>query len=296
VSRRCAGFTLAELLVAGVVGGVVSTAAVVTAVRVRQSAAAVAGRALARAQLAQAAAVLAHELRGAALAAGPDDGADLREATDTAVEVRTVVGGAVACAVLPSAAGGSVVELAGAGAGVGWWSTLPRVGDVALVHDAGDPSDGDGTWRERVVVAADVAGCVAGPFDALRAPGEPRWRLTLAAPALPASVRTGAPVRVVRRRRYTLYRGGDGLWAFGMRDWDAGGPSGVQPVAGPFAPPADGGMRVVVRDRAGAAVAPGAPDAAEVEVRFVAGGWRRDALPGDSARVRVRPAGAGWAP
>ena len=297
VPRVRRGVTLAELLVAVVVGGVVSTAAVVVGVRVRRASAAETARALARGQLAQGAAVLAYDLRSAALAAGVADSGDLLEASDSAVDVRAAVGGSVACAV-STAGGGSAVELAAGGAGVGWWGAAPRAGDVALVHDAGAlPSDGDDVWRERGVVAADAGTgvCVAGPFAASGTGGGPRWRLTLAAPALPATVTAGAPVRVLRRRRYTLYRGGDGAWALGMREWDAGGPQGVQPLAGPFEPVGSGGMRVVVRDSAGAAVAPGAAGAAEVEVRLLAAaragaGWR------DSVRVRVRPAGGGWAP
>jgi type II secretory pathway pseudopilin PulG len=287
------GATLAELLVAAAVGGVVSTAAVVALVRVRRSAAVETERALARAQLAQAAGVLAHELRGAALAPGADDGGDLLEARDTAVDVRAAVGGSVACAAGADGAG-SWVALAPAGPGAGWWAAAPRAGDAALVHDPGAlPGAADDAWRERAVLAADAGGawCAGGPYAALGA--GPAWRLALAAPALPATAAAGAPVRVVRRRRYALYRGGDGLWALGVREWDAGGPQGVQPLAGPFEPPEAGGMRAAVRDSAGAVVAPDAPGAAEVEVRLLAVRRRLGAAWRDSAGVRVRPAGAG---
>jgi hypothetical protein len=109
-------------------------------------------------------------------------------------------------------------------------------------------------------------------------------------------VGAGAPVRVLRRRRYTLYQGGDQRWVVGVREWDAAGPQGVQPLAGPFEPAAAGGMRVTVRDGAGAVVPAGAAGAAEVEVRLLAVRRRLGAAWPDSARVRVRPAGAGWAP
>lgn len=291
--------TLAELLVAAVVGGVVSTAAVVTAVRVRRASAVESERALARAQLAQAAAVLSMELRGVAPGAGAGDGGDLAEASDSAVDVRAVVGGSVACAV-GTAGGGSSVDLAAGTMGVGWWSAPPRAGDVALVHDPGAlPGASDDAWHERAVTGATSGAgvCAAGAFAAFGAGDETRWRLVLAGPALPPTVVVGAPVRVVRRRRYTLYRAGDGRWYVGMREWDGTTPSGVQPLAGPFDALGDGGMRVVARDAGGAVLAPGSPGAAaEVEVRLVAtrrwlgAAWR------DSVRVLVRPAGGGGAP
>jgi hypothetical protein len=295
------GVTLAELLVAAAVGGLVSTAAVASAVRVRRAAAVGNARVLAAAQLAQAAAVLAHELRGAAPSVGPDDGADLLEASDSAVDVRATLGASVACAVAPasggSAVGASAVDLAPPAAGLAWWHAAPRAGDVALVHDPGAlPGAADDVWRERAVVAADAGAgvCAAGPFAAAAPPTAARWRLALAGPALPATVAAGAPVRVVRRRRYVLYRGGDGLWALGLREWDGAALQAVQPIAGPFEPPARGGMRAEARDSAGAVVAAGGPGVTRVDVRLTAARrvlhvWR------DSVRVRVRP-GGGWAP
>jgi len=290
--------TLAELLVAAVVGGVVSTAAVVTAVRVRRASAVEGERALARAQLAQAAAVLAAELRGVAPGPGSADGGDLAEASDSAVDVRAGVGASVAC-VVTATGGGSSVDLAAGGVGVGWWSAPPRAGDVALVHDPSAlPGAADDVWHERTVAAATTGAgvCTTGAFAPLGAGAGTRWRLALAGAALPSTVGAGAPVRVLRRRRYALYRAGDGLWYLGMREWDGAGPSGVQPLAGPFDALVAGGMRVVARDAAGAVVAPGSPAAvAEVEVRLVATRRRLGAAWRDSVRVVVRPVGGGGA-
>jgi hypothetical protein len=298
-----AGLTIAELLVAAAVGGVVSTGAVLAVVRVGRASALDAERAQARAQLAQAAAVLAHELGAAALDAGgadgTADGGDVAEASDSAVEVRALVGGSVVCAVGGAAGGASAVELAPEAAGVAWWAAAPRAGDVALVHDPGAlPGRADDAWRERAVVdvTSGAAVCGAGPFAAYGAGGGARWRLALAAPALPATVGAGAPVRVLRRRRYALYRAGDQRWYLGAREWDADGPQGVQPLAGPFAPPEAAGMRVTVRDTAGAAVGLRGAGAAEVEVRLLALRQHLGVAWRDSVGVRVRPAGGGWAP
>lgn len=311
-ARRRRGYTLVELLVAAVVGGLVSTAAVVAGARVRRAAAEQAERAQGRAQLAQAAAVLAAELSGAAT--GPSvDGADLAEASDSAVEVRASVGGGVACAVAAGAGGGTVVDVAAGGAGVGWWGASPGAADVVLVHDPGaDPGPADDAWqaREAVAAASGTGVCAGSSFAAAPPPfaaappgagapaGGASWRLTLAAPALSATVGVGAPVRVLRRRRYALYRAGDGLWYLGMREWDVGGWQGVQPLAGPFDALGDDGMRVVVRDRLGAVRAAGAavPAGAQVEVRLRASRRRGRAAWRDSARVVVRTVGDGGAP
>lgn len=299
-ARRRRGYTLAELLVGAVVGGLVSTAAVVTGARVRRAAGAQMARAQARAQLAQAAAVLAAELGGVATGGAPE-GADLAEASDSAIEVRATVGGGVACAVGVGAGGGSVLDVAAFGAGVGWWATAPGAADVVLVHDPGAaPGAVDDVWQARAATGATTGAgvCAGSPFGGGGAGGAPAWRLVLAPPAVPATVAVGAPVRVLRRRRYALYRAGDGLWYLGMREWEAGGWQGVQPLAGPFDALGDGGMRVVVRDRAGVVRVAGAPmpSGAEVEVRirasrrWAAVAWR------DSARVVVRTVGDGGAP
>lgn len=293
--HRPAGTTLVELLVATTLAGVLSGAAVVAVVRVRRTAADQTERALARAQLVQAAAVLAHELRAAVHTPGPDDGRDLLEVSDSAIDLRTPVGGSVACTVAP-APGGSTVELAPAAAGVGWWSATPRPGDAALVYDPGPrPGADDDAWRERAVVGATAGGCTTGPFATPGLTATP-WRLALAGPSLPATVARGAPVRVLRRRRYALYRGGDAQWALGMREWDATGPAAVQPVAGPFEPPARGGLQVTAWDSTGAPVAPGDDRTAMLAVRLLAGRRRLGVEWRDSARVVVRPAGAGGAP
>lgn len=301
--RARRGYTLVELLVAVVVGGLVSTAAVVTGARVRRAAGEQMARAQGRAQLAQAGAVLAAELGGAATggAPGAPEGADLAEASDSAIEVRAAVGGGVACAVGAGAGGGSVVEVGAVGAGVGWWAAAPGVADVVLAHDPGtDPGGADDVWHARAVTGATTGAgvCAGSPFAAGGVGGGASWRLTLAAPAVPATVQVGAPVRVLRRRRYALYRAGDGLWYLGLREWDAGGWEGVQPLAGPFDALRDGGMRVTVRDRVGVARVAGAPmpSGAEVEVRLQATRRRGGAAWRDSVRVVVRTLGDGGVP
>lgn len=210
-----------------------------------------AARAAARGQLEQGAGALAADLGPITLAPNGGDPADLRTVADTAVEVYAPIGAGVACAV----AAGSAVDLAGPPDSVGapalaWWTAPPRPGDLAFLHDdAGTPAAADDRWVLRTVraVSGGTSYCRSGPFAAAAAAGlgasSSRYRVTLDAPALPATVGAGAPVRFARGRRYSLYRAADG-WQLGVRDWDGAVWESVQPLAGPFGAPSDAGMRV----------------------------------------------------
>jgi hypothetical protein len=59
----------------------------------------------------------------------------------------------------------------------------------------------------------------------------------------------GAPVRITRQIRYDIYRGSDGRWSLGGRDWNdathAFAPP--QPIAGPFVRQAPNGERTGFR-------------------------------------------------
>jgi hypothetical protein len=64
----------------------------------------------------------------------------------------------------------------------------------------------------------------------------------------------GAPLRVTRPLRYSLYRGTDGHWYLGQRDWNSATATfnSIQPVSGPFLSPALGGLSLRYLDSAGA--------------------------------------------
>jgi hypothetical protein len=74
-------------------------------------------------------------------------------------------------------------------------------------------------------------------------------------PSLSAAI--GAPVRVTRPLRYSLYRGGDGAWYLGEKDWStaSGRFNTIQPVSGPFLSAAAGGLTFAYLDSAGASIA-----------------------------------------
>src|SRR5439155_17735466 len=90
VRRR--GVTLIELIVAMVVGGVALALIASISVRQQRLYADLADRAALASQLRQASTVLPIELRGASSAGG-----DIREARDTAIELRASIASAVVC-------------------------------------------------------------------------------------------------------------------------------------------------------------------------------------------------------
>lgn len=252
----------------------------------------------ARAQLAQAVDALSAELRGLAANPAAPEGSDLLLVADSAIELRAPLGGGAACRVAPAE-----LELLAAtdpaGAPAAWWRGPPREGDVAFVHDDALPDSGVGVWHARPITAADrsTTACRTGLL-APRAPPPAHWRLTLGGAPLPATVHDGAPVRVGRRRRYSLYRAGDGLWYLGQREWDATGAT-LQPVAGPLAPyaPGAGGLTITALDAAGAAIAGPVPAGAAASVVVtvrVARAW--SAVPWRDSLVARMALGTGGAP
>jgi len=66
----------------------------------------------------------------------------------------------------------------------------------------------------------------------------------------------GSVLRVTRPVRYSLYRGGDGRWYLGQRDWNVTSLrfNTIQPVSGPFASAASRGLVFQYVDSTGAAL------------------------------------------
>ena len=136
---------------------------------------------------------------------------------DTALEWRATIGVAIACAY-----GGDTIVVPDSGAAV-WWESAPDSGDAAELG-------GPGTWaREEVLSVSTRSGGGAC--------GGAQRTLHLRS----AQVLSGVPVvRVTRRTRFMLYRGGDGGWWLGQRTCSFAPPlrcTSAQPVAGPLAPP-----------------------------------------------------------
>jgi len=203
------GTTLAELMIALVLGGAVVGAFARTLVVQRRAESSVAS--------VNAPAAAADEVVRVATAALARVAASDRLVIrgDTAIEWHATVGVALACA-----AGGDSLVVPSAGTS-SWWEAVPDSGDAV---DVGAP---DGSWVRyeimSVRVRASGAAC-GGPERTLLV------QPALADDALPS-------VRVTRRMRFTLYRGGDGAWWLGERRCslaESAACSAAQPVAGPL--------------------------------------------------------------
>ena len=250
-----------------------------------------------RAQLRDAADVLAGDIRGAAVARY-----GLPLMTDSAIELLTAIGSSVACTAPvgntlflppPRLASGTVLSS---------FLASPDTGDLALIYTlpAGQPDSG--RWLESRIAAFATrsvnTSCPAstGFTAAADATAQSGYAVTLSS-APPAGVRKGAPLRFLRRARYSLYRSSDGQWYLGFRRCNIIGPSvcgTIQPVSGPYLPyqrreGSSGGIGFRYFDSAGGEVLDAllSPTIARVDVVLRGETARSVSLAGD-ARIRYR--------
>jgi hypothetical protein len=256
MSRRA--FTTVELLVVLLIGGIV--AATIGSVLRRQqrffaNASALVER---RVSLRDATGILPAELRALSPAGG-----DVLAFSDSALEIRSTIGAAIAC---DTVAGGEALDLAPVRisrvAPLSAYGTTPQAGDVALVFDAGatDSPDDDAWLALPVASVAPVTGvCVGSPLLDVVDAGTPRLRLRFATSTrVSPSARAGAFVHLLRRVRYRLYRASTSDWYLGYSEWDGTAFAVVQPVSGPFAAysrlPGASGLALRYLDEGGAVI------------------------------------------
>lgn len=171
--------------------------------------------------------VLSGDIRGSS----PAD--TIRLMADSALELFTTIGTSVACRTVS----GSGIYLAAespSGNTLTSFLLAPDTGDLALAfRTTGDTTLG--AWERHRVGAFAGRSNRPGCFSDGAGPAE-GFLLTLReAPEPP--VRGGAPIRFIRRGRYSLYRASDGLWYLGYRRCNALGPSecgAIQPLSGPY--------------------------------------------------------------
>lgn len=248
--------TLVELMIALVATGLVLAVVSVIGVRQQRVFSDLANAAALSMQLRDAAAILPLDLRTASARAG-----DLRagEARDTSIELRATIAAAVVC---DTSARALVLSPAAAGSATLATTAAIDVGDTAWVLAAEDSA----AWTPRRVLsvsAGDPGPCGrSGPVLDAATRAAPRIVVALdstpdgapdGAPA-PLSSMLGAPVRVTRAVRYSLYRAADNQWYAGERDWNAasGRFNTIQPIAGPFSSAAMHGLVFQYLDSAGA--------------------------------------------
>lgn len=240
IARR--GLTLAELLIAMTVGGVVLAIVASLSIREQRLFSEIAERNALRAQLRDAASVLPMDLRALWPA-----GADIRDARDTSIEFRATLGVGVVC----DTVGGrlTLAPSLGGVATLAAFQTPPDSGDTAWVLS----TTADDSWNPRRVVGqATVAGAAcATPGPVLADSARSRSRIALVVDSV-RGISVGSPVRVTRLLRYSLYRASDGGWYLGQKQFNAALArfDAIQPVAGPFLSAAQRGMAFVYFDSA----------------------------------------------
>ena len=178
--------------------------------------------------------VLSTDLRG--IAAGDT----VRLMTDSAIEVFAPIGASVACQVVGGLEVG-LPEAFSSGNTLTAFLVQPDTGDLALFYREAD--DNGSHWerhRIRAFTARSLASTCPASSGLVRdddvAAGRQGYHVGLESP-LGSAVRPGAPVRFIRRGRYSLYRASDGDWYLGYRRCNAIGASvcgAVQPLSGPY--------------------------------------------------------------
>jgi hypothetical protein len=171
---------------------------------------------------------------------------------DTSLEFRGTIATAVTC---DSVAGGAVMAPSAALPRLLSLLTRPEPRDTAWVLSIDGPKE---NWQPRPIafVADTTVACAVGttlPFGpALRPAMVLRWT--------GAGVPSGTVIRITRPWRYSLYKGGDGGWYLGAKEWTPSTSrySTVQPVAGPLMSAAHSGLRFRYADSSGATVSAGA--------------------------------------
>lgn len=240
-----AGFTLVELIIATALAALVGATLLMTLRRQERFYGSATEMIRLRSQLRDAADVLVADIRGAAVSRY-----GLPLMTDTAVELFSTLGSSVVC----TAPSGLTLFLPpntlASGAVLTSLLASPDTGDLALLYSIPGGNPDSARWVESRISAfatrSLASSCPAstGFTSALdAAAGRTGYALTLSANP-PPDVRRGAPVRFIRRARYSLYRSSDGDWYLGYRRCNAIGRSictTVQPVSGPYMPDARGG-------------------------------------------------------
>jgi prepilin-type N-terminal cleavage/methylation domain-containing protein len=255
--RERSGFTLTEIMVALVLLGIVATGIMTVVMRQQQFYRSATEVIDTRQQIRQAAAVVPVDIRGVSSVGG-----DILNMTDSSLDVRGNIGSAIVC----SHTGNSVTIPPISLANNRYFTTFltrPRVNDVLIIFDDKDPGNQDDDWIPYTISNIDstTAGCDSFT-DATADAGKYRYVYTFATP-LSGTITDGAPLRMARGVKYSLYRSAsDGLWWMGYRECRGDGSicTAVQPVSGPYKPYVAGdtissGVSFVYRDSTGAITA-----------------------------------------
>lgn len=222
------GFTLVELLCAFTLLAIVGTTIGRLLIGQQRFYASVGERLAMRSQLRDGADVLALALRHAALQQTP-----IVAATDTAIELSSVIGAGTLCST-----SGAELDLApevpSNGIPLTTLALTPDSADEIIAYAARSVPSTAGWSRARIVAVSTrpaSAACATSPL--LSATDRANARVTGITVAPPLTVTAGAPVRILRHVRFDGYRASDGRIYLGYRRC-GNGCNTVQPVSGPY--------------------------------------------------------------
>lgn len=232
-----AGFSLVELIVILTLSAIVMGGLTSVLVRQQRFYRGTADLVETRSQIRQAAGIIPSDLRGVSSIGG-----DIIQITDTSMVFRATIGQAIACAVVGNIIVVPPLTLAN-GNTLASFALTPAAGDTVFVYDDGlTEAANDDEWEAYgLASSADTTNLTSAACDALTgAANATTQRNSFILAGTPdATIQIGAPMRFVRRTRYTLYRATDGAWYLGYCAPDCAGGT-PQPIAGPFLPGAGG--------------------------------------------------------
>lgn len=236
--KQCkAGFTLIEMIVATAIAAVVGTTLMLTLRRQERFYSSSAQMLQVRAQLRDGGDVLTSDIRGAAV-----ERYGFPLMTDTAVEFFSTIGSSVVCDTPVGQTLFLPPDTLSSGATLTSFLATPDTGDIVLIYAMRGGVPDSAQWVDARIAAfatrslstsCPPSSGFVSPADA--AAGERGYALTLT-PSVPTGIRKGAPIRFVRRGRYSLYAS-SGEWYLGYRRCNAIGFSScgtIQPVSGPY--------------------------------------------------------------
>ena len=233
VRRR--GASLAELLVIVALAGLIGSIIALTLTRQQRFYRRAAEVGFVRESLRDALEVLSADIRQISIVDS------VRLKSDSAIEFFSTIGTSVVCEIAGNEIGlpnGRV-----SGNSLSGFLAQPDTGDlIALYTDSGGVAE---KWeRHRITAAGSQSLSKSCPvssgfsYQSDVDAGSGGLVLTVGT-AVSASVFPGAPVRFLRRQRYSLYHASDGNWYLGYRRCNAmGAPAcgAIQPVSGPYRP------------------------------------------------------------
>jgi hypothetical protein len=235
--------TLVEMVVSLSLTGIVLALVAAISLRQQRIVSDLGERSALSARLQEAASLLPIQLR----AASPFD---IRDARDTALEIRATIATAIVCDTVGPAL--VLAPVTGGESPYASFTSPVEAGDSAWLFVNEPMSTG---WRGYAIthVGTRVPGACARAGPILSETESRAEHVTIDVASVPPRA-VGTALRVTRPIRYSLYRAGDGAWYIGERDWNNTDArfNGTQPIAGPYLSASDGGLRFRYADSTGA--------------------------------------------